>query len=63
LNTDFGLGGIRKIGEALKDTGHLNEYHNQKNDVALKAVQEMDKQHCTVKEVWEQVKKLNNQAL
>ena len=63
LNTDFGLGGIRKIGEAVKDAGHLNEYHSQKNEVALKAVQEMVKQHYTVKEVWEQVKKLNNKAL
>jgi len=63
LNTDFGLGGIRKIGEATKDEGHLNEYHSQKNEVALKAVQEMVKQPYNAKEVWEQVKKLNNQAL
>jgi predicted phosphohydrolase len=63
LNTDFGLGGIRKIGEAVKDAGHLNEYHSQKNEAGLKAVQEMVKQPYTAKEVWEQVKKLNNQAL
>jgi hypothetical protein len=62
LNSDFGLGGIRKIGEAVKDAGHLNEYHSQKNEDALKAVQKMFKPPYTAKEVWEQVKKLNNQS-
>ena len=63
LNTkDLGLGGMRKIGEAVRDAGHLNDYHRQKNDAELMAVKEMVKQPYTAKEVWEQVKKLNNQS-